>query len=121
MVSTDCTLRLVGEYNWTGRIELFFLNEWRGVCDDKWDRKDATVVCRQLGFPGVINNMSTLSSTSENYWIDEIECDGSEEKICNCSSAEYGVEDCTMQEGAGVTCDSTSNTGNVTMNISFCN
>ena len=34
-----------------GRILICDGMEWRAVCQGGWDREDATVVCRQLGFP----------------------------------------------------------------------
>ena len=35
-----------------GRVEIFTEDSlWATVCDDGWGEEDATVVCRQLGFP----------------------------------------------------------------------
>ena len=97
----------MGDYDWTGRVDLFFRGEWRSVCDDKWDKNEANIVCKQLGFPGMIKEMSLLPTPNGEFWLDNLECDGSEDKLCNCTSNGFGIEDCVMGEGAGVTCDST--------------
>ena len=47
----DGEVRLVGgSMENEGRVEICFNNQFGTICDDAWDRRDAAVICNQLGF-----------------------------------------------------------------------
>ena len=73
------------------------------VCDDDWDERDATVVCRQLGFnSGERLGESFFGDVPNKFAMDRINCDGDEETIQQCYYETQ--EDCDFNEGAGVVC-----------------
>ena len=103
-------LRLVGGTDYRrGRVEIYIEpnNTWGIVCDDRWDTTNARVVCRQLGFgnsgTAVLTYPSPVSFNTP-IWLDEVDCNGLEQRLIDCPHGGLENHDCSTSEDAGVTC-----------------
>ncbi|XP_078094619.1 scavenger receptor cysteine-rich domain-containing protein DMBT1-like [Mustelus asterias] len=99
-------LRLTdGENRCDGRVELYYNGAWGRVQDNLWDQSDAHVVCSQLGCGNGIGayNSSMREESVRSVWITDIQCNGNEAHLRNCSSLLFNssLSDST---GVGVMC-----------------
>lgn len=102
-----------------GRVEIFHDGEWGTVCDDDWDLVDASVACRQLGFfeadqaPG----NAFFGQGVDPIWMDQVDCDGSEQRLEHCPFEGFGNNDCSHGEDAGAVCSGTTPLATPAMSI----
>ena len=87
-------------------MEVFYNNTWGTVCDDRWDIRDAQVVCRQLGFDGALEAVSNarFGPGTGPIWLDDVVCFGNEQSLAECLASPIGRHNCRHFEDAGVRC-----------------
>ena len=101
-------LRLVGvNSTHAGNLEVLRDGLWGAVCDTSWDKRDADVACRQLGFGSALAALkdSPFGATHPlTIWLDELRCRGSEVFLTNCPHAGWGTGACYHGHQAGLVC-----------------
>ena len=62
---------------------------------------------RRLGFPsGVAYSSVWLCQETGPIWMDDMDCDGDEDTLSDCSFPGWGIVDCVNDQDAGVKCGS---------------
>ena len=82
-------MRLVGgsSYN-EGRVEVYYNGRWGTVCNDGWDKVDANIVCKQLGFES--SEVADFGVTrKEAILLDNVICSSNDTVLASCGH--YGV------------------------------
>lgn len=70
LLCNNGSVRLIdGETDREGRVEVCLNNEWSRICQDKWDYREAAVVCSQLAYPieGSFNSTQTTQTYTCRY------------------------------------------------------
>ncbi|XP_041425403.1 scavenger receptor cysteine-rich domain-containing group B protein isoform X11 [Xenopus laevis] len=107
IVTEPGSIRLVnGGGPCAGRVEIYYNGTWGTVCDDMWNMKSASVVCRQLhcGEPKSAKIKSFFGSGEGSIWLDNIQCNGNENALKDCKFRGWGKHNCVHEEDAGVEC-----------------
>ena len=85
----DGSVRLQGSrLDYMGRVEVYHNHQWGSVCGFQWDRADAEVVCRQMGYDtGRVIAVTRPEFGPANdipVYYNYVDCDGSEERLADC-------------------------------------
>ncbi|XP_059212017.1 scavenger receptor cysteine-rich type 1 protein M130-like [Centropristis striata] len=95
-----------GNTHCSGRVEFFDKNQWGTVCGESWDVNDANVVCRQLdcGRSHKITTTADYGTGTGHTWTDQIECNGMESTLSQCTQRPFRDRTCNTTSIAGVFC-----------------
>ena len=93
-----------------GVLEIFHDGVWGTVCDDGWDAKETSVVCRELGL-GKADTTASLGhilkqprEAQGKLWLDDVFCTGSEKTLHECRHSPWGKTNCRHDEDAVLRC-----------------
>ncbi|KAJ6650731.1 hypothetical protein lerEdw1_004205 [Lerista edwardsae] len=98
-----------GPHRCSGRVEVFYRHFWGTICDNGWGIEEARVVCQQLGCGAAISaeRGAQFGRGDKPIWLDDLRCKGTESVLSQCSASDWGENNCTHGQDAGVVCSDT--------------
>ncbi|XP_072445130.1 neurotrypsin isoform X4 [Chiloscyllium punctatum] len=100
-----CLVRLQGDVHpHEGRVEVYVNGKWGLICNKNWDNRDASVVCRQLGYSESGNAGQVLVSGLVLIHWSNVQCRGDEYNLFECVKETRQRGDCFYKRAASVTC-----------------
>ena len=74
-----------------GVVQVLHNGSWGGICyTSTWVYSVATVICRELGFPGALSGpqsteFGVVANAHAPVWLSSVQCQGSEERLSDCA------------------------------------
>ncbi|XP_048734598.2 deleted in malignant brain tumors 1 protein-like [Ostrea edulis] len=100
-----------GSHPMEGRVEVKVQGQWSTVCDDNWDNRDATTVCRMLTDYPIDRNVTGTAFQGAFFGtgtgrvaMSNVQCNGSEVSLFTCPADMTGGVNCDHSRDAGVSC-----------------
>ncbi|KAL6467267.1 hypothetical protein MHYP_G00250710 [Metynnis hypsauchen] len=89
----------------SGRLEVKSHQSWTTVCEAGFDWQDAEVVCRELDCGPPLNLQGALFGEGKlPFGTKEFQCNGTENRLLNCSTSDREENTCTSGKAVGLTC-----------------
>ena len=104
-----CTGFVHNMYNYTHRTILIYILYGAGSVHNMYNYTHRTILIYILygaGFAHATSN-AEFNSTARPYFLDNVECEGTESTLLECQAQELGDHNCFRFEAAGVYCPST--------------
>ncbi|XP_045147329.1 deleted in malignant brain tumors 1 protein [Echinops telfairi] len=106
-ITQDLPLRLAdGWSRCQGRVEVWHQGVWGTVCDDRWNMRNARLVCRLLGCGPAMAapGHGHFGRGSGPILLDQVRCLGNEVSLEHCAHSGWARHNCRHSEDAGVIC-----------------
>ncbi|XP_041453581.1 deleted in malignant brain tumors 1 protein-like [Lytechinus variegatus] len=98
-----------GLYPYTGRLEIYFNNEWGTICNEGWNNMDSEQVCNQLGYHYSGKTEPDQSSHAVIYddapiHLSHVTCNQGI-PLADCHHSVWQETDCTHEQDVFLICD----------------
>ena len=104
---TNGSLRFISstQSGYSGILQIFINRVWAYVCDEKWNKYDGGVACRQMGFDG-IEAVTSHHLVSSKYlgWLHNVRCFGGEKTLLQCQHDELIMSPCHSSSYVAAVC-----------------
>ena len=98
-------VRLGGDkYLGEGLVQVYHEKTWGWICSEKWNKQNADVLCRELGYTNASSSYSSSANMVGEVWMNNVQCQGTERSLLFCAHDGWKSHSCTNGRVAGVFC-----------------